>query len=91
MTAGPYRVELSPAAVRQLRRLDAGARGRVQAVIELLADDPRPPAAKPLAGQPAGTLRVRTGDYRVVYEVHDDRLVVLVLAVGHRSSIYRRF
>jgi len=41
-----------------------------------------------LTGQ-RGLLRVRTGDYRIVYEVHDDRFVVLVIAVGHRRDIYR--
>jgi mRNA interferase RelE/StbE len=86
-----YRVELSPAASRQLRRLDAAGRGRMLAVIELLATNPRPPAARAMTGQPAGTFRVRTGDYRVIYEVHDDRLLVLVLAAGHRRSICRMF
>jgi mRNA interferase RelE/StbE len=57
-------------------------------VIDLLADDPRPPACKAMAGQPFGTYRVRTGDYRIVYEVHDDRLVVLVIRIGHRRKVY---
>ena len=83
-----YRVEVAPAALRQLRKLDPRARRRVQAAIELLADEPRPPGAKKLAGG-AGEWRVRTGDFRVVYEIHDQVLVVLVVAVGHRREIYR--
>jgi mRNA interferase RelE/StbE len=83
-----YRLEIAPAAERQLRKLDPPARRRVQAAIELLADEPRPPAAKKLAGGD-GELRVRTGDYRIVYEIRDQVLVVLVLAVGHRREIYR--
>jgi mRNA interferase RelE/StbE len=83
-----YVVELAPAAVRQLRKLDPPARRRVQAAIELLADNPRPPAATRLVGG-AAEWRVRTGDYRIVYEIHDDRLLVLVLAVGHRREVYR--
>jgi mRNA interferase RelE/StbE len=83
-----YRVELAPAAVRQLRKLDPPARRRIQAAIELLATEPRPGAAKKLVGG-EGEWRVRTGDYRVVYEIHDDTLVVLVLAIGHRREIYR--
>lgn len=51
--------------------------------------DPRPPGAKKLAGGD-GEWRVRTGDYRVVYEIHDKTLRVLVVAVGHRRDIYRR-
>lgn len=84
-----YGVELAPAAVRQLRRLDPPARRRVQAAIELLAEDPRPPAATRLVGG-AGEWRVPTGDYRIVYEILDARLVVLVVAVGHRREVYRR-
>jgi mRNA interferase RelE/StbE len=84
-----YRIEVTPAAVRQLRKLDPTARRRVQAAIELLADQPRPSGAKKLAGGD-GEWRVRTGDYRIVYEVHDDVLLVLVVAVGRRRDIYQR-
>ena len=84
-----YRIEVAPAAVRQLRKLDPTARRRVQAAIELLADQPRPSGAKKLAGGD-GEWRVRTGDYRIVYEVHDDVLRVLVVAIGHRRDIYQR-
>ena len=71
-----YAFEVAPAAVRQLRKLDPPARRRVQAAIELLAENPRPPKAGKLVGG-AGEWRVRTGDYRIVYEIHDGRLVVL--------------
>ncbi|MGH1505376.1 MAG: type II toxin-antitoxin system RelE family toxin [Acidimicrobiales bacterium] len=74
-----YAIDIAPAAVRQLRKLDPPARRRVQAAIELLAQDPRPPGAKKLVGG-EGEWRVRTGDYRVIYEVRDDVLIVLVLA-----------
>ena len=82
------RIELTSLAARQLRKLDGPARRRVQAAIELLAVDARPPGAKKLAGGD-GEWRVRTGDYRIVYEIRDDVLFVLVLAVGHRRDIYR--
>lgn len=84
-----YRVEVAPAAVRQLRKLDPSARRRVQAAIELLAQQPRPSGATKLVGG-AGEWRVRTGDYRILYEIHDDVLLVLVVAVGHQREIYRR-
>ena len=83
-----YSVTLAPAAVRQLRKLDATARRRVQASVELLAVQPRPPGAKKLVGG-SGEWRVRTGEYRIIYEIHDNALLVLVLAVGHRRDIYR--
>ena len=84
-----YRIEVTPAAVRQLRKLDNQARRRIQAAIELLANDPRPSGAKKLVGGD-GEWRVRTGDYRIVYEVNDGVLLVLVIAVGHRREIYQR-
>lgn len=87
--AGHYRIELAPAAYRQLRKLDSSARRRIQVAIELLADNPRPPGAKKLTGGDA-EWRVRSGDYRVVYEIRDDVLMVLVVAVEHRREIYRR-
>ena len=84
-----YHVEVAAAAVRQLRKLDRSAQRRVQAAIELLAAEPRPSGAKKLVGG-NGEWRVRTGDYRIVYEIHDNVLLVLVVAVGHRREIYDR-
>ena len=83
-----YSVQVAPSAVRQMRKLTPDARRRIQAAIELLAESPRPPGAKKLSGG-SGDWRVRTGDYRIIYEIHDARLVVLVVAVGHRREIYR--
>ena len=82
-----YAVRISPTAERQLRKFDPQVRRRVQAAIDLLATNPRPPKATQLVGG-AGEWRVRTGDYRIIYEIHEDRLVVLVLRVGHRRDIY---
>lgn len=84
-----YQVALAPAAARQMRKFDPQVRRRVQAAIDLLAIEPRPPAATRLVGG-AGEWRVRTGDYRIVYEIEDDRLLVLVLNVGHRREVYQR-
>ena len=84
-----YQLTLAPAATRQLRKLDPPARRRIQAALELLSEEPRPPAATPLVGG-AGEWRVRTGDSRIVYEIDDGVLLVLVVAVGHRRDFYRR-
>jgi mRNA interferase RelE/StbE len=84
-----YDVSLTPAAARQLRKFDPQVRRRVQAAIELLATEPRPPAATRLVGG-KGEWRVRTGDYRIVYEIVDEQLLVLVLTGGHRREIYQR-
>lgn len=83
-----HRIDVAPAAVRQLKWLDPQARRRVQAAIEILAETPCPAGAKNLVGE--GDLwRVRTGDYRVVYSIDDGVLLVLVVAVGHRREVYR--
>lgn len=83
-----YRITLAPSAPRQLGKLDPQARRRIQAALELLATEPRPPAATRLVGG-SGEWRVRTGDYRIIYEIKDDQLLVLVLRVNHRREIYR--
>ena len=84
-----YKVTLAPSAARQLRKFDPDARRRIQAAIELLAVDPRPPAATRLVGG-SGEWWVGTGNYRVVYDINDNELVVLVLSMGHRREIYDR-
>ncbi len=84
-----HQIEVTPTASRQLRKLDPVARRRVQAAVELLAQEPRPSGAKKLVGG-EGEWRVRTGDYRIVYVINDDVLLVLVVAVGHRREIYQR-
>lgn len=81
-------IALAPSAARQLRTFEPQVRRRIQAALELLADEPRPPAATQLVGG-SGEWRVRTGDYRIVYEIKDDQLLVLVLRVGHRREIYQ--
>lgn len=85
---GRYRIEVTPAAARQLRKLDRGAALRIRGAIELLAVDPRPPGSRSLRGRPG--FRVRVGDYRLIYTVHDDVLLVVVLRLGHRRDVYER-
>jgi mRNA interferase RelE/StbE len=81
-----YRIELRPGAARALRKLDPAVSRRIQGVIALLAEDPRPPGARALQGRPG--LRVRVGDYRILYTVQDDVLLIVVVRLGHRRDIY---
>ncbi len=83
-----YRVELRPAAVRALRKLDPSARHRLQGAIALLAQDPRPPASRALQGRPG--LQVRVGNYRIIYTVADDVLLIVVVTLAHRREVYER-
>ena len=84
----PYRVEIAPAAERQFKNLDIGIARRLRDAIVKLGDNPRPASAIPMSG-PDKTCRMRLGDYRVIYEIHDGRLIVLVIRVGHRREVYR--
>lgn len=91
MTARPYRVELAPAAQRQVRKLSHTTARRVLLELANLGTDPRPPGCRAMVGQPH-RWRVRVhgaGDYRIVYEIQDEQLLVLVVAVAHRREIYR--
>ena len=83
-----YTVRLLPVATRAIRKLPPEARVRVAAAIELLAEQPRPPAAKRLTGRPEW--RVRTGDYRVLYRIEDHILTVVAVHAGHRREVYEQ-
>ncbi len=89
MSEGGRRVELAPAAQRQLRRLPPGDAARLRGPILALAIDPRPPGARKLAG--TDFWRLRVGDLRIVYVIDDADDLVLILKVARRSeSTYRR-
>ena len=80
-----YRVELSPAAQRQVRRLTPEAARRVRDRLRDLASDPRPASSVKLSGF-AAVWRVRTGQIRVIYEVHDDERRLMVLRIARRDE-----
>ena len=86
-----YEVRLACRAVRSLEDLQRRDQQRIRAAIDLLAENPRPPSCVALQGE-VGVYRVRVGDYRIVYEVLDQVLVVQVVQVvrvGHRREVYR--
>ncbi len=85
-----YTVELTPGARRTLRKLDPPVQRRIAARIDALAESPRPDGVVKLAGVEPPVYRVREGDWRIVYQIEDDRLVVVVVRVGHRSEVYER-
>lgn len=83
-----YRVELTRTAEKQLRRVAQRSRARLVEAMQALADAPRPRGARKLEGYEA-VYRIRVGQYRIIYEVIDERIVVIVLKVGHRKEVYR--
>ena len=85
---GRYRVVFRKSVARDLRRFPHRDVARILATIESLSEDPRPAGVEKLSGQER--YRVRQGDYRIIYEISDDAVIVIVVKVGHRSDVYRR-
>ena len=83
-----YSTRIKRSAARELARVPRRDRERIVHAIDRLGDNPL--AGRPLKGDLRGLRRVRVGDYRVVYEVLDGELVVLVVLVAHRREAYRR-
>jgi len=82
-----YTIRILRSAQKQLGGIDRQDQPRIIAAIRALATDPRPPGSRRLSGRPAW--RIRIGRYRVIYEIDDDQLLVLVVAIGHRKDVYR--
>ena len=83
-----YAIDVLPSAERSLRKVYPEMRARIRGVVLKLAADPRPPGARALKDRP-GYLRVRAGDYRIIYTIEDEVLRVIVVRVGHRRDMYR--
>jgi mRNA interferase RelE/StbE len=86
----PYRLELTPAARRGLGALPPDVRRRVDVRMQALGEYPRPPGVEKLQGY-AWLYRLRVGAYRIIYEIDDGAQRVLIVLVGHRREVYRRF
>lgn len=87
--SGPYVVYYDPRARKDLTRFERQVARRVAAAITALGQDPRPPGCRRLVGY-EGLWRLRVGDYRVVYTIKDEELMVLAVRIAHRSEVYRR-
>lgn len=83
-----YAIRFRPSALREFQKLPRDVQKRIAPHIDALADSPRPAGAKRLKAE-FNRWRTRVGSYRVVYEVNDGLLVVLVVGVAHRRQIYR--
>lgn len=85
----PYSVEIDAKAAKEIRALPRREQGRILAKIEALAIQPRPPGCVMLAGA-SRLWRIRTGVYRIIYQIEDDRLIITVIKIGHRRDVYRK-
>lgn len=87
--AAAYEVELTGRARKQYTALDRVIRDRIRVALRDLADDPTPAQVKALVGG-GGLLRVRVGGWRIIYRVEHDQARVVIVDIGHRSTVYRR-
>ena len=87
-----WTVEISPFAQKQLAKLDRPVAARILDWLDDRIEGCKNPRhfGETLSGDLAGLWRYRIGDFRVICEIHDARLVVLALSIGHRRDIYRR-
>jgi mRNA interferase RelE/StbE len=83
-----YKIEIKPSAVKSLSKIPRPHRRRIAKRIDGLAEDPRPKDSKKLSGE-QDLHRIRVGDYRIIYQVEDDVLIVLVVRIGSRGDVYR--
>jgi mRNA interferase RelE/StbE len=83
-----YSIIYKPSAAKAFRKIHPTEQKRLKEAVEGLATEPRPEGYIRLSGG-TGECRIRVGQYRIVYDIEDDRLVILVLRVGHRREVYR--
>ena len=83
-----YTIFVERYAQKQLMKLSMVEIPVIKQAIASLADNPRPTGCKKLKGEPAW--RIRVGNYRVIYEIYDDKVIVIVITVGHRKNVYRQ-
>jgi mRNA interferase RelE/StbE len=82
-----YRLLIKPSAARELEGIRKKDRQRLVARLQRLSSDPRPSGCEKLSG--GDLFRIRQGNYRVLYSIGDEELVILVIRIGHRREVYR--
>ncbi len=84
---GKYRIAFRKSVARDMRRIPNPDLGGILTAIDSLSENPPPAGSEKLSGQER--YRVRKGDYRVIYEIKDEELQIVVVKVGHRKDVYR--
>lgn len=82
-----FEITYRPSVAKDTRGIPANEMRRILERINQLADDPKPPGSTKLSGK--DYYRIRQGDYRIVYEIVENRLIIIIIKVGHRREIYR--
>jgi mRNA interferase RelE/StbE len=84
-----YNIEWRPSTKKDLKKISKAEVPKIIKAVENLSDQPRPPGSTKLSGSDL-TYRIRVGDYRVIYEIQDEIILVEVVKVGHRKDVYRK-
>ena len=84
-----YSVEFRPAVLKSLKRLPKKDLRRIRKRIDELAENLPDTVTTEMKGNNSFH-KIRSGDYRIIYEIHDDRLVILIVKIGHRKDVYKR-
>jgi len=83
-----YKIKIKPSAVKELNKISKKDLEKVSKKISALSSDPRPPGCEKLSGDEK--YRIRQGNYRIVYSIEDDILIIVIVKVGHRRDIYKK-
>ena len=83
-----YKIQIKPSAVKELEKLPGKDLQKIISKIKSLSGDPRPPGCEKLSGDEK--YRIRQGNYRIVYAIEDDILIVFVVKIVHRRDIYKK-
>ena len=85
-----YRIEFDRRVKKDFKAVPPKQIIRIKAAIADLADNPNPTGAKKLKGQNRDYFRIRVGDFRVVYTIENDILLIIVIRIGHRRELYKK-
>lgn len=83
-----YKIEISSTAEKSLKKIPKKDLAKIVESIQILAVNPYPEGCRKLSGEECA-YRIRQGNYRIIYEVEGEKLIILVLKIGHRKDIYR--
>ena len=83
----PYSLKIKQSAYKEIQQLDKKERIRIVSAIDKLTDNPH--IGKVLKGELSGLRRIRSGNYRVIYEINEGEVLILVLRIAHRKQAYR--
>ncbi len=83
-----YKIFIKPSAKKELESLPRNDLSKIVEKIKNLSSDPRPHGAEKLSGE--DKYRIRQGNYRIVYSIEDDKLIVIIVKIGHRRDVYKK-